>query len=51
MMINSSNTEERLRKTKAMKMTEYMDTGCFERALRVKYWEQKQDRKDIKKPV
>lgn len=35
-MINSLNIDKRLRKTKAMKMTEYMDTRSFERAFTVK---------------
>lgn len=43
-MIDSLNTDKRLRKTKAMKMTEYMDTGTSERAFTVKCWGQKQDR-------
>lgn len=47
-MINSLNIDKRLRKTKAMKMTEYMDTGSFDRASTIKCLKQKQDRKGVK---
>lgn len=47
-MINTLNIDKRLWKTKAMKMTEYTDTGTSERAFTVKCWRQKSDRKGVK---
>lgn len=47
-MINTLNIDKRLWKTKARKMTEYTDTGTFERAFTVKCWRQKPDRKGVK---